>query len=408
MSLPANSASPIPLFLSRLSSCLADGTFHKLALGKPGPGQEFTGISGRLVDLKAGPCLSLTCRRPRGEEVRNLPLAEVEAGMALFLQEFRQADLFTAAGSVHLLYNNKREPRLLEKKAVVTQAPDRTHNRTKARRLDLTGQNWPQALGLTAKKDKLVQIEKFLEIVDGLLPDQPPAGVYRIADLGAGKGYLSFALYQFLTVGKGWTVELEAVEVQPHLVEQGNQTAAAAGFSGLKFIASRIDQVPVKPLDMVIVLHACDTATDDALNYAVRSQATLIFAAPCCHQELRSRLTARGGLEAVLRSGILLERQAEILTDGLRSLVLETRGYKTRVMEFVPAEHSGKNLMIVAQSGPAPDPATLAKKSAEIEALKTAWGLDLVYLQALLGLSDPGDLSPPWRRLGVVAQESLD
>ena len=162
--------------------------------------------------------------------------------------------------------------------------------------------------------------------------------------------------------------------------------------------------MPVGSWDIVVALHACDTATDDALALAVMSGAGLIFAAPCCHQELRAAMRSGGGLEAILRQGILEERFAEILTDGLRALVLESRGYRSSVIEFVPAEHSGKNLLILAQApaeGLKPDPTKLEQALA----IAQRFGLERIYLESLLGLEDLSDLSPPWRKLGAVAKE---
>ncbi len=397
-------------FIQALTGSLSGETFHKLTLSKPGPKADgLVSASARLVDLRSQSFFSLTIKKARTEEVTNYRTSEVATALRPLLGPvFKQADLFTSEGSWHLLFSKKGEAKLLMKSTVATKAPPRSHDKEKLKRLDLSLKPWPRDLGLLNMKDKIHQIEKFLEIVEGTMESWAPgksggAGKLRILDLGAGKGYLSFALYQWLTLVKGWEVELEAVEIQKHLVEQGNLAAAASGFSGLKFIHFRIDEISPKPRDMVVVLHACDTATDDALALGIRSGARLIFAAPCCHQELRTQISKKGGLEGVLKFGILLERQAEILSDGLRALVLESMGYKTKVMEFVPAEHSGKNLLILAELTETPDPA----KSIQIKTLKQQFGLERVYLQSLLDLEELSDLSPPWRKLGVVARETM-
>ena len=407
-------------FAALVQKHLLEGSFHKLSLGKPGPEAALPlASSGRPVELKSGLHLALTLKSSRNETIKNLPAESCAAFLAPYLGSvFRQADLFTSQGSWHLLFNKRAEPKLLLKNLVTTKAPDKSHDKSKTKRLDLGLKPWPLALGLidsqgrpvASMKDKIHQVEKFLELVEHQLKKefsetQQPQTPLRIMDLGAGRGYLSFALYQWLTLGKGWKVELEAVEVQEHLVVQGNATAKASGFTGLKFIQSRIDQVLPGPRDMVIALHACDTATDDALALGVRSGARWLFAAPCCHQELRAQMHGRGGLGSILNHGILLERQAEILTEGLRALVLEGRGYETKVIEFVPAEHTGKNLLIIGRLKPLPLTPELDTTQA-IKSILGSFGIQRIYLQSLLELEDLSDLRPHWRHLGPVAEES--
>lgn len=409
-------------FLTLTAQALTDRTLHKLALGKPGPDAGgLVGISGKPVELKGVMKLCLTFRTARQEEVKNLLPEEISGTLLPLLgSSFLQADLYTSHGSTHLLFSRKGSSKLLAKTQVVTVQPDNHHDKKKFRRLDLTASPWSSPLGLAdsqsrpvaAMKDKIHQLEKFLELVDHQLKSQETLEFsterpLRILDLGAGKGYLSFALYQWLTRDKGWSVDLEAVEVQKDLCDLGNRVAQDVGYTGLRFTCARIDQISPAARDMVIVLHACDTATDDALALGIRSGARWIFAAPCCHQELRASMKLRGGLESILRHGILLERQAEILTDGLRSLVLESFGYVTKVQEFVPAEHSGKNLLITARRKEPAPPLRDAGVQEEIRKISSLFGLEGVYLERLLGLDDLGDLTPSWRRLGPVAKESL-
>jgi SAM-dependent methyltransferase len=169
----------------------------------------------------------------------------------------------------------------------------------------------------------------------------------RAADLGAGKGYLTFAAYDFFRK-RGVAVQMTGVEARPDLVEVTNRVARECGCEGLQFVAGEIATFVPESLDLLIALHACDTATDDALQLGLRTGAQLLLAAPCCHQELRPQMIPPAVLAPVLRHGILLEREAEILTDALRALLLEMHGFAARVFEFISPEHTGKNLMIAA------------------------------------------------------------
>ena len=157
----------------------------------------------------------------------------------------------------------------------------------------------------------------------------------------------------------------------------------SVGFSGLSFIEGAIDAFPAGTVDVLIALHACDTATDDALHHAVKTGAELIIVSPCCHREVRAQLQPPAVMREVLRHGILLEREAEILTDALRALLLEIHGYKASVMEFIAPEHTGKNLLVVGQRRAQPlDPAPLR---AQLHDLMNFYGIHQQRLAKLLG-----------------------
>ena len=179
-------------------------------------------------------------------------------------------------------------------------------------------------------------------------------------------------------------VRVTGVEARAELVAEANATAQALGFAELEFIAGTIaDFAPAEPPDVLIALHACDTATDDALHLGVRAGAALIVAAPCCHREVRAHLSAPAVLDPVFRHGILAEREAEVLTDALRALLLEIHGYKASVIEFISPEHTGKNLMISAQRRTQPrDAEPLRAKFRELIAFH---GLAEQRLARLLG-----------------------
>ncbi len=167
--------------------------------------------------------------------------------------------------------------------------------------------------------------------------------------MGCGKGYLTFALATLL----GARAELLGVEVRPELVALCNDLARTQGFAQLHFAAGSIADTPLEGADVVIALHACDTATDDALARGLAAGAALLVVAPCCQKELRPQLVAPPVLADALRHGIFQERQAEFVTDALRAQLLEWAGYRTKVFEFISTEHTPKNLMLAAiKSGP--------------------------------------------------------
>jgi SAM-dependent methyltransferase len=245
------------------------------------------------------------------------------------------------------------------------------------------------ALGITnargevpaPSQDKWRQIDKYLEIIESLLREQALPTDAHIADMGSGKGYLTFALYDFLTRQRQMTPRITGIELRPQLVALCNQIARDNGFSGLQFIAQDIKDYHPERLDMLIALHACDTATDLALAVGIQHQAEIIVAAPCCHKQIRRDMHARNELAPVLRHGILEERQAEILTDGIRALLLESEGYDTKVFEFISSEHTAKNVMITALNK---HRRNREEALAKVAALKTGFGIERHYLETLL------------------------
>jgi SAM-dependent methyltransferase len=197
---------------------------------------------------------------------------------------------------------------------------------------------------------KFKQINRFVELLAPLVQEAslPVDRPVEVADMGCGKGYLTFAAWQHLHDVAKTSAHVRGIELRPELVELCNRTARDCGCAGLEFTAGTIAGAAVDPLDILIALHACDTATDDAIARGIAARAALIVVAPCCHKELSPQLMAPAVLAPALRHGIFHERQAEFATDALRGLLLEWAGYDTRVFEFISTEHTAKNLMIAA------------------------------------------------------------
>jgi SAM-dependent methyltransferase len=348
----------------------------------------------RPVALKKGLLVAFNFRYKTRDEVRNFPLEEALEQLKTYLgARFLQADLFTTERHFSLQFDKKGEARLSDKKSAnpAHTQPQTDHNRPKNRLLDPSAP-WLHLLGITSAKgevlaasqDKWRQINKYLEIIESLLRECPiPAGA-RIADMGSGKGYLSFALYDFLENKLGIAPRITGIELRPALVEFCNETARKAGFNRLHFVAQDIADYQPDALDMLIALHACDTATDLALSVGIKHKAKIIIAAPCCHKQIRRDMQAQNELAPLLRHGILLERQAELLTDGIRALLLESEGYQTRVFEFISSEHTAKNVMITATAIARPAPARKSDALAKIAAIKTGFGIREHRLETLL------------------------
>jgi len=190
-----------------------------------------------------------------------------------------------------------------------------------------------------------------VELLTSLLPghgaDAGADAMLSVVDMGCGKGYLTFAAYDSLQRA-GRRCDVRGIETRPELVELCNRVARDNHFEQLRFEPGNIADIALEHADVLIALHACDTATDDAMAKGIAAGAKLILVSPCCHKELRPQLVPPPALAAALRHGIVLERHAEFVTDALRAALLEWAGYDTKVFEFIATEHTGKNLMIAA------------------------------------------------------------
>jgi SAM-dependent methyltransferase len=260
------------------------------------------------------------------------------------------------------------------------------HDRAKPHLLD-PGDPLFKTLGAGA--DKRRQVDAFLRVLAGAVDAvQLPTGrPLRVVDLGCGNAYLSFAAYRFLAQDRA--VELVGVDVKAAARERNARIAADLGWADrVRFVEGTILDAPVERADVVLALHACDTATDDALAQALRWQAPLVLAAPCCHHDVQRQLKAAPApapYGLLTRHGILRERFGDVLTDTLRAALLRRAGYRVEVVEFVASQHTPRNTLLKAvRTGAAPDPAT----AGEYDELVEAWGVT-PYLQTLL--ADAGD-----------------
>lgn len=199
-----------------------------------------------------------------------------------------------------------------------------------------------------ARYDKFRQINRFLEFIEDILPTLSKEGTVRIIDFGCGKSYLTFAMYYYLHYLRGYDVEITGLDLKEDVIEHCNRLAQQYGYDRLHFLQGDIaDYEGTDHVDMVVTLHACDTATDYALEKAVKWNAKVILSVPCCQHEVNKQIKS-DDLSVVLKYGIIRERISALITDAVRAELLESQGYETNILEFIDMEHTPKNLLIRA------------------------------------------------------------
>lgn len=336
------------------------GRLVKLTLSKPRRKDAALprNLYARPLDLNGEQLLQVTHRFGDREEAKNYPFEEGLVYLRARLEDaYYNADLFSLDEQLSVMQSRKGNVRMTEQPAQHREAVV-THDREKFRDIPAS-RPYLYALGITSEKGvvtaagkrKYSQINKFIEIVDGLVKAHPLAPGAHVVDMGSGSGYLTFALYDHLVNTLGHEVRVTGVELRPKLVEKCRRIAAENGFTDLRFEEGYIDTYRPDKIEMLIALHACDTATDDALYQGYKAGAEIMIVAPCCQKQLRRDMVVPADLKPLLGNGILLERQAEMLTDGLRALYLQGVGYDTKLFEFIPLEHTAKNVMITAVRG---------------------------------------------------------
>jgi hypothetical protein len=231
---------------------------------------------------------------------------------------------------------------------------------------------------------KWKQINKFVEVFAHALEASPLAQAQRIhvVDFGSGKGYLTFAVHDWLRHTRGVEAQVTGVELRRDMVELCNGVARRLDLQGLNFIEGDVRTWQPGPLDAMIALHACDTATDHALHLGVRAGASIVMCSPCCHKQIRPQLLSPHPMRPILQHGVHLGQEAEMVTDGLRALLLEACGYDTQVFEFISLEHTNKNKMILGVKRAAGKPADGAM--AQIAEVKRFYGIREQSLESLL------------------------
>jgi SAM-dependent methyltransferase len=380
-------------FLARLRHSLDANTLAKLVLSKyQGDEKELLRLTVRPVSLRGQDCLSFVYQYQTREITKNHPVAEGVALVgALLGRDFRNANLLASDGETQLQFSKKGKTSLQHQGQSRTEAAAKTHDHEKSRFLDLD-RPFLTDLGVTDAEHRLIpamsrkwkQINKFLEIFSHAFAQArlPEARPVRVLDFGSGKGYLTFAVHDWLTRAQGRAAHVTGVELREPLVALCMDSVRKHGLAGLDFFTGDVRTFDTPQLDIMIALHACDIATDYALHTGIRLGAEIILCAPCCHKEIRPQMHSPAVLQPLLKHGIHLGQEAEMVTDGLRALLLEASGYDTQVFEFVSLEHTSKNKMILAVKRSAAREA--APFRSQIRAIKDFYGIRQQCLETLL------------------------
>jgi hypothetical protein len=381
----------LDLFMERFEHAMNNSLFIKLILSNNrSKKHDLKKLSIVPVKIKNELLYSHVYTHQTKDITKNYTFEETKKTVLENLKVFLNADLFTRDENVQLFSNRKISKSLLKlSEPLLKEIPAMSHDRTKKQRIRTENNLYLQALNVTDKSgtikknmhDKFRQINKYLEILDHLIAESGFKNGIKITDMGSGKGYLTFALYDFLETQLKLHPVIKGIEIRPDLVETCNSIAKQCEFENLKFENSDILSSKPEPTDILIALHACDTATDDAIIRGIKLQTKLIVVAPCCHKQVRKEMNVVNAYGSVMKHGILKERQAELITDGIRALILELYGYKTKVFEFVSSEHTPKNLMIAAVKHNAD--VQKEKIHTTIKAIKDMYGIESHYLEKL-------------------------
>ncbi|MES2514654.1 MAG: SAM-dependent methyltransferase [Bacteroidota bacterium] len=386
-------------FINSFSQALTSGHFIKLSLGNyKGNIEALKNCYVKRVQIKTDDKLSFTYRYQTKDIVKNYMMDEGVSMINNFIEnsEFKHATLYTV--EFDAIYEQLHTGKTIFKKLnpSIKELPSLEHNAQKNRLINADGKSYLQQLKITDDKgkvinsaqDKFKQINHYVELLSPLIKGLSNEDTLKVVDMGAGKGYLTFALYDYLTTVLNLKAEVKGVEYRKDLVELCNSIAHKSNFFNLKFEQGTIIDSDTKDAHVLIALHACDTATDDAIYKGISSNAHLIVVAPCCHKQIRRELEqykTKNEFDFLIRHGIFLERHAEMLTDGIRSLILEYFGYSTKVFEFISDAHTPKNVMIVAEK----KTKTESQKQeilSKFKETKTYFGIGSHYLEKLMGL----------------------
>ena len=356
----------------------------------------------RVIQLQNETVLSCLYRYKTNDITKNYPLPHALTTIQGLAEDCKQANLFTHEAETQLKKNKKKALLTVSKNKLDKTAKNQQqgHDRTKHRFVDQESY-FLQPLGITDANAQIIpsmarkwkQINKFVEIFSGALVhiQQPEILAHdgktkeqalKIVDFGSGKGYLTFALYDYLAK-QHQTPFVTGVELNDKMVKFCQEVAQKSDFNQLDFFQGDVRTYHPSHLDIMIALHACDVATDFAIHTGIRLNAQMIMCAPCCHKELRPQLNSPQVLQPMLQFGIHAGQQAEMLTDTIRALLLKAYGYETKVFEFVALEHTSKNKMILAtkrKDFTTPDQTVLD----QIRALKEMYGIQKQSLELLL------------------------
>ena len=313
----------------------------------------------RPVQIKEELYFQTSISDGKKEYHKNYRKEELLAQIAEWMQrDYRQLQMDTTTQSIQALVSKKGKVSV-KQKIVPQKREARTleHNRKKRYLLEEgtpvpflvdLGVMTPEGKIVKSRYDKFRQINRYLEFVEDILPELDTDRELTLIDFGCGKSYLTFALYYYLTVQKKYRIRMIGLDLKRDVMEHCQELADRYGYDRLTFLTGDIaDYDGVDQVDMVVSLHACDTATDYALEKALQWNAKVIFAVPCCHHEVNRQIHSEQ-MRPLLKYGLIQERMSSLLTDAFRADVLELEGYRVQVLEFIDMEHTPKNILIRA------------------------------------------------------------
>ena len=379
-------------FIERLDSSLKNNTFIKISINHSADkNSDLKMIFAKRVIIKKWEKLSFTYRHKTKDIVKNYDFPEaLQIIREILWTSFLQSELFTVDENVLAMFSSWWWVKLKNTKPKTTEVISAYHDKQKKRYISIENNIYLKELGviganfevLPSMQDKFKQINKFLEIIDWLLRQVNLIENFSVADMGSWKWYLTFAVYDYITNILKRNANIIWIEYREELVNLCNQIAEKSDFKNLSFRSWTIENTESGNIDVLIALHACDTATDDAIYKWIISNSSIIVCSPCCHKQIRKQIKVTHEFSEILRNWILEERQAEIVTDWLRSLLMELNGYKTKVFEFISTEHTWKNLMITwVKSNEKVDKEKILR---QIDAIKKFFWIEYHYLEKLL------------------------
>ena len=394
----------IAQFISALEVSLNVRNFVKISLGNyKGTEEALKQILVRKVLIRREEKFAFTFRYKTRDVVKNFNSAEAINLIAEYLQNgFKIATLFTTANDLIFEELNNGKIVIREINASIKEVPADSHDQAKERLIKPELKPYLSELKITDAdgkvyknaQDKFRQINHYIEILSALIKELPEGTIKKVADMGSGKGYLTFALYDYLHSVLKLESEVIGVEYRQDMVDLCNEVAKKSSFDQLDFVQGTIEDYDAKDVNLLIALHACDTATDDAIFKGIKANAELIVVAPCCHKQIRREIEknkVKNDISFLTKHGIFLERQAEMVTDGIRALILEYFGYKTKIFEFISDVHTPKNVLVVGvKKAESLKLKAESERKAEvlqkIKASKVYFGIGYHHLERLLDL----------------------
>lgn len=368
-----------------LCSCFDSGKLIKIIFaGKRRKSIEYKKVTLRPVSIKGEYMYQAEFHYDKKVTHQNIPYYEgIDFACNIIENDFKQINILTEDEDIQILASKPDRPKVT-RQATQRKAGDLSHDKKKQYIIeDGTPCDFLIELGVMSAEGKVFkkhyskfrQINRYLEIADDSFDALPKEGTLRIIDFGCGKSYLTFALYYYLKLVRGRDVEIIGLDLKEDVIRFCNETAKKLGYDELTFLTGDIADFVSTGADMVVTLHACDTATDFALINAVKWHSKVILSVPCCQHELFSQIESDIN-QPMLKHGIIKDKFSEILTNSLRGLKLEAAGYDVNMIEFTSLEHTAKNVMIKAVLLDKENPAAKEKASQEYEALKKFYNVN--------------------------------